>query len=159
MARGESFYEAMLACILMAIYFLIANMMRTREWINRCVIALVASATVTSVVGVFEYFFGELSTEWLDLNYFGDIKGRVVSLFDNSNVLAFYLVMVFPFALNLILRGRNKSEKFLAFFSAVSIAICVVFTWSRGAWLGLIVAAIVYLLIKTRKIIKVLFGA
>ena len=154
----DSVYEAIMACVLMVIYFLIANMIRTREWINRCVVALVGSATVTSILGIIEYFFGDISARWLDTEYFGDIRGRVVSLFDNANVLAFYLVMVFPFALDLVLRSRNKSERFLARFAVASIVICVVFTWSRGAWIGLIVAAIVYMLIKTRKIVKAIFA-
>ncbi len=158
LGRQPSLYEALMACMLMLVYFLITNMIRTREWVNRCVIALVSSATITSILGVLEYFFGDISARWLDTEYFGDIRGRVVSLFDNSNVLAFYLVMVFPFALDLILRSRNKSERFLARFSAASIVLCVIFTWSRGAWLGLIVSAIVYMLIKTRKIIKALFA-
>ncbi len=158
LGKEPSVYECLVACMLMLVYFLITNMIRTKEWVNRCVIALVSSATVTSILGVLEYFFGDISKEWLDTAYFSDIRGRVVSLFDNSNVLAFYLVMVFPFALDLIARSRNKSERFLARFSTASIILCVVFTWSRGAWLGLIVSAIVYMLIKTKKIIKALCG-
>ena len=153
-----SLYEAFVACALMIVYFLITNMMRTKKWVDRCVLALVSSGTVTAVLGVVEYFFGDLSTQWLDTTYFSDIKGRVVSLFDNSNVLAFYLVMVFPFALDLVLRCKNRSERFLACFSTVSIILCVVFTWSRGAWIGLMVSAVIYLLIKTRTVIKAAFG-
>lgn len=153
-----SFYEAAVAGTLMLVYFLIANMMRTRQWINRCVLALVSSATITAVLGVIEYFFGDVSTQWLDTAYFSDIKGRVVSLFDNSNVLAFYLVLIFPFALDLILRARSKGERFLACFSGASIALCVVFTWSRGAWIGIVVSMLVYFMIKTRKVIKAFFA-
>ena len=158
-AGGEtSLYEAYIGCALVVIYFLITNMMRTKKWVDRCVIALVSSAAVTSVLGIVEYFFGELSTKWLDTGYFSDIKGRVVSLFDNSNVLAFYLVMIFPFVLDLAFRCKNRSEKFLSSFAALSMLLCVVFTWSRGAWLGLIVATVVYLLIKTRGVVKAVFG-
>ena len=66
--------------------------------------------------------------------------------------------MVFPFALDVMSRCRNKREKFLARVSAAAIVLCVVFTWSRGAWIGLIVTALLYLLIKTRKTLKVIFG-
>ena len=158
LGKESSLNEALMACMLMTVYFLVANMIRTREWVNRCVIALVSSATLTSIIGVLEYFFGDVSTGWLDTNYFGDIRGRVVSLFDNSNVLAFYLVMVFPFAIDLVSRCKSKREKFLARFSVLSIVLCVIFTWSRGAWLGLIVAALLYMIIKTKKIIKAILA-
>ncbi len=153
-----SFNEAILACVLMAVYFLITNMMRTEKWIDRCVVALVASATVTAVLGVLEYLFGDAPARWLDTTYFSDIRTRVVSLFDNANVLAFYLVIIFPFALNLIFKSRGRGEKFLAAFCTAAIALCTVFTWSRGAWLGLIVATVIYLLIKTRKVLKAFFA-
>ncbi len=155
---AASLFEGILACTLISVYFLITNMMRTRKWIDRCVISLVSSAAVCAVLGVVEYFFGDISTQWLDTTYFEDIRGRVVSLFDNSNVLAFYLVIIFPFALDLIFKGRTRGEKFLAIFSSAAIALCTVFTWSRGAWLGLIACTLVYLLIKTRIVIKAFFG-
>ena len=156
--KKASLYEAAVAVALMLIYFLITNMMRTRQWINRCVLALVGSATITAVLGILEYFFGEVGTQWLDTSYFSDIKGRVVSLFDNSNVLAFYLVIIFPFALDLIFRARGKGEKFLTCFSGAAIALCVVFTWSRGAWIGIVASTFVYLMIKTRRVIKAFFA-
>ena len=154
----NSLYEALLLCVLMIVYFLTVNMMRTEKWIRRCVMALVSSAVIVSVIGIVEYFFGDLTAKWLDVEYFPDIKGRVVSLFDNSNVLAFYLVMIFPFALDVMSRCRNKREKFLTLTSIAAIVLCVVFTWSRGAWIGLIVAALLYLIIKTKKTLKVIFG-
>ena len=159
-AGGQSsLYEALLLCVLVLVYFLTVNMMRTESWIRRCVMALVSSAVVVSVVGIVEYFFGDLTARWLDTEYFPDIKGRVVSLFDNANVLAFYLVMIFPFALEVTARCRNKRERFLAVVSIAAIVLCVVFTWSRGAWIGLIAVTLLYFIIKTRKTIKVLIGA
>ena len=154
----DSFKEAVLACALLLVYFLTVNMMRTEKWIRRCVMALVSSATVVALIGVLEYFFADLSPRWLDTEYFSDIRGRVVSLFDNSNVLAFYLVMIFPLALDLLSRCKLGRERFLAFFSCTAITLCIVFTWSRGAWLGLIAATLVYLLIRSRKTLKAIFA-
>ncbi len=154
----DSFSEAVLACLLISVYFLVTNMMRTEKWVNRCVVALVASATVTAVIGVLEYLFADTPARWLDLTYFSDIRARVVSFFDNANVLAFYLVIIYPFALNLIFKSKKRGEKFLAVFCTSAIALSTVFTWSRGAWLGLIVATLIYLLINTRKVIKAFFG-
>ncbi len=148
--------EALLACTLLLVYFLVANMMRSELWIKRCVIALVSSATVVSIIGIVEYLFGELSLEWIDTEYFSDIPGRVVSLFDNSNVLAFYLVMIFPFALDLFFRCKTNRERFLSSFANLSIILCVVFAFSRGAWLAIILCTVLYMLIRTRRSFKAL---
>ncbi len=154
-----SLYEAILCCVLMFSYYLVANMMRTETWVRRCLLALVSSATIVSIFGIVEYFFGELSSAWLDTTYFVDIKGRVTSFFDNANVLAFYLVMVFPFALVLFERCKRRKEKFLSLVSILSIILCVVFTWSRGAWIGILAELLIYLLIRTRKTVKLIFAA
>ncbi len=152
-----SFKEALVSCMLMLAYFLITNMMRTEKWIRRCVMSLVNSATVVAIIGILQYFLGNITTQWLDTSYFSGIKGRVVSVFDNSNVLAFYLVMIFPFALDLVSR-LHKRKKLFGIFSASMIVLCVVLTWSRGAWLGLIASGLVYFLIRSRKTLKLLFG-
>lgn len=150
--------EVLLSCTLMLVYFLVANMMRTEAWIRRCVVALVSSAAVVSVIGIVEYFFGTLTTEWLDITYFADIKGRVVSLFDNSNVLAFYLAIIFPFALDTVFRCKTRREKFISSFATAAIFLCVVFTFSRGAWVAILITGFLYLFIRSRKALKALFA-
>jgi O-antigen ligase len=150
-----SYLSALLTCSLMIGYFLVVNLMRTQKWLNRCFIAFVSSATLVSIVGIFQYFFGTLNVSWLDRDYFPDIKGRVSVLFENSNVLSAYLVMVFPLVLCCFLRSKGKN-KTLALISSISIFTCVIFTWSRGAWLALIFSILLYFLIYSKKTIRFL---
>lgn len=157
-AGGEmSYLSALLTCSLMIGYFLVVNLMRTQQWLHRCFIALVSSATLVSIIGILQYFFGTLNVSWLDRDYFPDIKGRVTALFENSNVLAAYLVMVFPLILCCLLRSRGKN-RILAFVSSVSVLLCIVFTWSRGAWLALLLSALLYFLIYSKKTVRFLFA-
>jgi len=153
---GEiSYLSALLTGSLMIGYFLVVNLMRTQKWLNRCFIALISSATLVSVMGVLQYFFGTLNVSWLDRDYFPDIKGRVTVLFENSNVLAVYLVMIFPLILCSVLHssGRNRV---LAFISSLSVFLCVIFTWSRGAWVALIFSVLLYFLIYSKKTVRFL---
>lgn len=152
-----SLNEALLCAALMLIYFLLANMMRTEAWVRKCIIALVSSATVVSFVGIFEYMFGELDVQSFDVEYFVDIKGRAVSLFDNANVLGFYIVMIFPFALDLIFRSKTLRTRAASVIAALSMVFCVIFTWSRGAWVALLISAVIYMLIASRKTLKTIF--
>ncbi len=137
-------------------YFLVVNLMRTERWVTRCVIALVASATVTALIGIFEYAFGEGNSNWLDLSLFSSIKLRVVSLFENPNMLAAFLTMAFPFALALLVLSKGFREKLLCCIVCIALTICVVFTWTRGAWLAIIVASIVFFGICYRKTFRTL---
>lgn len=157
-AGGEaSKSAAIVSCALMAGYFLLVNLMRTETWIKRCVFALVSSGAIVALIGILEYFFGESSGKWLDASLFSDIKVRVVSLFDNPNVLATYLVLIFPFALNFLVQSKKRNEKFLSAFVCTAFLLAIVFTWSRGAWLATAISALIFLTVYSRKTLRI-FG-
>lgn len=154
-AGGEASYQsALLCCALMLGYFLVVNLMRTKQWIHRCFVALVSSATAVSVIGIAQYFFGALNRSTMDMRYFSDIKGRVTSLFDNPNVLGFYLVAIFPITLYFLVRAKGLRNKLWLLLATASMVLCTVFTWSRGAWLAMLLSTFLFLLIYTRKTLR-----
>jgi O-antigen ligase len=157
-AGGEgSVNAALVSCSLMLGYFLLVNLMRTEKWIKRCVFALVSSASIVAVIGVLEYFFGKSSNQWLDVSLFTNIRVRVVSLFDNPNVLATYLVLIFPFALNSFILAKKRNEKFLSSIICAVFVLATVFTWSRGAWIAMALTFLIFLTVYSRKTLRI-FG-
>lgn len=154
----ESKNAALVSCTLIAGYFLLVNLMRTEIWIKRCVAALVSSAGIVAAIGVCEYFFGTPSNKWLDTTLFTDIRVRVVSVFENPNVLATFLVMIFPFVLSYIVFSKTTSEKLLSLILCVIFVMATVFTWSRGAWIAMVASALIFFTIYTQKTLRI-FGA
>lgn len=140
-------------------YFLIVNLMRTVEWVKRCVAAFICSSAIVSLYGIYQNILGTASTKWQDVEMFGDLGGRVVSTFENPNVLAEYLIMTIPFAVAVMLTRRGWLSRGGMFAVCGSAAACLVFTLSRGAWLGFIIGMLVFFLIYSRKTLSViLFG-
>jgi oligosaccharide repeat unit polymerase len=159
-AGGESSLRtAIVAVTLLLGYFLVVNLMRTMRWVKRCVIGLVASAAIVSAIGILEYFFsaGTSDSSWLDMSQFADIKMRVVSLFDNPNILSTFIVMIFPFVLALRCLSKRKNEKLLSFMTIVIMVVCTVFTWSRGSWLAMIVCSALFFIMYNQKFFRI-FG-
>lgn len=154
---ADSVASAILSCILLMGFFLVVNTMRTEKWINRCVSALAASSVIVSIIGILEYILGAASSAWIDKNYFPDIEGRVVSLFENSNVLATYLTLSLPLVIAKTLKAETRKGKLLGFISILSMLGCVVLTWSRGAWLAVIISLLIMALINNRRTFKMLF--
>lgn len=148
---------ALVSCTLISGYFLLVNLMRTETWIKRCVAALVSSASVVAIIGVFEYFFGSPSSKWLDTTLFTDIRVRIVSLFENPNVLATFLVLIFPFALSYLIFAKRRNEKLLALMTCAIFVLATVFTWSRAAWVAMAVCTLIFLTVYTRKTLRI-FG-
>lgn len=155
---SESFATALLCICLMLGYFLIVNLIRTKEWADRCVSAILASGVMTAAFGVLQFVFGKVDNAWLDISYFSSIKGRVVSFFDNPNVLSAYLIIVFPFALSRLFFAKTFKGRVLALLSFASVVACIVLTYSRAAWLAMLTVGIIYGLINSRQTFKWLFS-
>lgn len=139
-------------------YFLTVNLIRTGEWVGRCVGSIAISSLFVALYGVYEYFTGVSATTWQDTEMFEDISGRVVSTFENPNVLAEYLLMAAPFALALLLTSKKPAEGTIRLGVLGCLCLCMVFTWSRGAWLGMLFSALLFLLIASRKSMLLIFA-
>ena len=153
----SSYYSAIVSCTLIFGYFLVTNLMRTDIWIKRCILAIVTSGTIVAIVGVLQYIMGAAVNDWLDPELFSNIYGRTTSFFDNPNYLAAYLALIFPFAIYLTYAARTKKEKFLCILCNMIIALCAVFTWSRGAWLAMLVCLVIQCIIYSRKTMRFLW--
>lgn len=148
-----SLKPALLFICFLCAYFLTVTLIRTGEWLSRCLWSAIASATVVALIGIVQYFSGALSTKnaWLDSDMFEEIAGRAVSTLENPNMLAEYLILLLPLAAAQLLCRSGASQRVCAFFACCAMGACVILTWSRGAWLGLIFGALVFLLIWNRR--------
>ena len=154
----QSAISATMSFILLIGYFLLVNLMRTEKWIKRCIVALVRSASIVAIIGVFEFAFGAESSAWLDQGFYGVVKTRVVSVFENPNMLSAFLVMIFPFLLAFNIKAKEKNAKILTRALLLIFIACIIFTWSRAAWIALIVGTLIFALICKRKAFRI-FGA
>jgi O-antigen ligase len=68
------------------------------------------------------------------------VAGGLGNLFQNPNDLALHLVTIFPIVVGLLLFTRNIFFKLLYVGIGILILVTVVFTYSRGGFLGLVTA-------------------
>jgi len=146
-----SLKASLVYCCFIFSYILVVGLIRNGQWLMRCVWAFVGGSFFVALYGVYENFFGMAQSTWHDENLFEDISGRVVSTFENPNVLAEYLIMVLPFILTLFLIKNRTPYRLAAFICGGTAGLCLIFTWSRGAWLGIMFAVVVYFLIYSRR--------
>jgi len=137
-------------------YFLVVNLIRSREWVTKCIGGAVIACVLVALYGLYQNFFGTLATTWQDTSMFGDIEGRVVSTFENPNVLAEYLIMMIPLIFAMMLLSKTKRSGFAMFLALGFTAACLVYTWSRGAWLGIMIGMLIFMLIYSKKTFSVM---
>ncbi len=157
--RGASLQPALVYLCFMLGYFLVVNLVRGEFWLKRCLGAVVIGAVLVSGYGVYQNFFGEQDTTWQDTEMFEEISGRVVSTFENPNVLGEYLIMVIPLLLAFAVVSKKPSTGFASLLMFALGCACLIYTWSRGAWLGMILAMLVFFLVYTRKTMAVCLAA
>jgi len=153
----ESLRAALIMIAMMAGYFITVNLIRTAEWVERCVKALLFSFGVTAIVGVSEYLFGLAPQNWLDVSMLTIIPGRAVSFFGNPNVLAEFLILGLPFAVAAMALSRPGDRRFGYLLLMLLSLGCLVVTWSRGGWIAAIVALLLLFLLTSRAVIAKLF--
>ncbi len=140
-------------------YLLCVNLIRSAEWIRRCLLALLSAGVLVALYGIYQNFFASVQTTWQDTSMFADIQGRVVSTLENPNVLAEYLIMLLPTAIACALLAQKPRQRLVMLFVSGVLGACLIFTWSRGAWLGFLIAMMLFLLMYSKKILVIgLFG-
>jgi O-antigen ligase len=136
------------------------NAVTTRRQLDILTAALVAAGVLVSVYGVAQYVLGVTgSSAWLDSNMFSSITTRVYSTLQNPNVLAEYLLLVIPFSAAGIFTGKTKLRRALYLCAFALLCLCMLLTFSRGGWLGLLFAGAVFLVLLDRRSIWLFFIA
>lgn len=144
----------MLTCAFILFYFVIINTVDTKKKINTLIYMFIISATISSIYGLYQYKFGDVYSQiWLDMNMFEDIKMRVYSTFENPNVFGEYLLLVVPINFAVLFDEKKISNKFLILIMLAINTLALILTFSRGCWLGILVAIAILLLSIDRRFI------
>ena len=152
---ARSLASALMYVILLAIYFLVVNLMNTKEWLDRCLSAIAIPSGFVAALGILGYTTVNMPVKWIDTGMFANIESRAVATFENPNMLATYLILTAPFIWTYLVRKETSaSGRIIAVLGTFSSTACMVLTWSRGGWLGMIAAAAVFLLANYKYTLK-----
>ncbi|SHI98342.1 O-antigen ligase family protein [Lutispora thermophila] len=144
----------LVSLVSIALYFVIVNTLKSKEDFDRAIKFFIITAFILSIYGIIQYFtLGTTSKAWVDMNLNPDVKTRVVGTFGNPNVFAEYLEHILPVAITLVFVYRKWMNKITMSLIAGTMFICLLMTFSRGAWLGFACAAMLFVILKMAKYI------
>lgn len=147
---STSISKALLTICMIGGYFIVKNLMRSGKLGRKFLNCLSISSFLVAMYGIYGYLTGNTSTVTLDATMFADISGRAISTFGNSNVLGEYLLITIPVTTVLVTTSKSSVRRFFTIVSLLSNLACLILTWSRGAWLGLIISAVIFLLYQSK---------
>lgn len=131
--------------IFVGFYFVIINTVETKQQLYAILKVFVIACALVSLYGVLQYVFGwNTSNAWIDENMFEEATMRAYSTMENPNVLGELLLLSIPLTAVFMIKAEKMREKL--FYIAVFLisVLCMVFTQSRGCWLGLMLCAVVF---------------
>lgn len=155
----DSFKSALTYFVLIQVFNLAVNLLRTQDDCRHAIRVMTASCVIVAIYGVLQYVLGAAQPDWLDTEMFATIEGRATSFFDNPNVLGCYLIMFIPMLNVMMIYLKGWRVRLLSVLSLAVTVACLIWTWSRGAWVGVIAGVIVlYLIFSYRSLAVLLAG-
>ncbi len=164
------FAEILLA---LALYFVIVNIVRTRERLERIVSALIVAGGVSAAFGilfyvlprdatirmlsllrVFKYPTGDSVLRFIEDN--PDNALRAISTSIDPNVLGGLMILVGALTAPQIFAARPVLPRPLTIATWLAMFVCLVLTFSRGALVGLAAALVVIAFVKYRRVLPIL---
>ncbi len=132
--------------IFIGFYFVILNTVTGKKQVYALLKLFVIAGIFVSIYGICQYVFGWNTTNaWIDKEMFEEATMRAYSTMENPNVLGEYLLLVIPLAVAFMLKASAKKlDKWFYMGAVLVTALCMIFTQSRGCWLGLILAAAIF---------------
>ena len=128
----QEFNGTFIRCIV--IFVVLVNVVRTEKRLNALMLLALATGIWLSLAAINDFRLGLMTVEGYRAG------GRGGGIFGNSNDMALFLVTIVPIAIALLLGTRSLVRKFL-FGGSVVLMVCgILLTYSRGAFLGLLVA-------------------
>jgi len=118
-------------------WFLVVNLATTPRRLVLLCLCLVAGSIVTSTGGILRYLSGEELSQGFRTLWLG--------VYGDPNYLAEYLALTVPLAVAFIARpGTRPSIRLLCVLALLLAVTCIVLTFSRGGFLGLVFGGLVW---------------
>jgi putative inorganic carbon (HCO3(-)) transporter len=129
-------------------FALMARVLRSPRFRSALILVYLVAAAIVSIVGLRQWFFGASAlATWVDPESSLAGTTRVYSFLGNPNLLAAYLLPATIFSAAAFFAWRNWLPKLLALTLWVVNSACLVLTFSRGGWIGYVVASFVFLML------------
>ncbi|MBI1242979.1 IctB family putative bicarbonate transporter [Umezakia ovalisporum] len=141
--KQAAFKDLVVLTLYLLLFALCARVLRfprLRSWIITLYLHV---SLIVSIYGLRQWFFGATAlATWVDPQSPLAKTTRVYSYLGNPNLLAGYLVPAVVFSLVAIFAWQSWIKKALGLTMFIANGACLVLTFSRGGWIGLVVGVL-----------------
>ena len=128
------FSSTFIRCVV--IFVVLINVVRTEARLKGLIFLAMAAGIWLSVEAINDYRLGLMTVEGYRA------AGRGTGIFGNTNDMALHLVTILPISIALMLGSKGALRKFLHGACAALMIAAIVLSYSRGAFLGMLVVVL-----------------
>jgi len=152
--RG-SLKPGILSVVFILFAVVLGNVVTGKRQLDTLVALVVLMGTAVAFYGILQYIFrwGYQSAAWVDSDMFSSIEFRVPSTLGNPNMLGQYLILLIPLGGAKLLASKDWLSRAFYFCCCGIMCVCMILTFSRGAWLGLLFAGAVFVVLLNPRLI------
>lgn len=140
-------------------FFIAVRLIRDDRDLMNLYYVMVAAAFLIALHGIYQYIIAvPIPSHWTDQAE-QSVRTRVFSIFGSPNIMGDYMVMFAPMAAALAYRFRDVKAKLFFWFVTFCMCFSCLFTMSRGAWMAMAVAVLVFSALVDRKLLLLILAA
>ncbi len=153
----QSFKQSLAFIMLTSTYFVASNIIVNRRVAEGFINVFLSSSIPTAIYAIINYYVSPAQNQaWLDSSFEGKINARATGTFGNPNIYAVFLLVVIIFSAIFAADKSIGKKRYLYIFPLIINTFAMVLTWTRGAWIALILSAAAYIVIRSRKCTKLM---
>ena len=135
--------------------YVIAADMRDAKQLFKLLAFIYSAVVVTAVYAIIQRKFNLVYADasLTDLTINSGIPGRVTSTLDNPNNYAEFLVLFMPLCAAFAGTRKNQLSCVALLIGLVFPAVALIMTYSRSGWISLMLAALIYIWLRNKKLI------
>jgi O-antigen ligase len=136
-------------------YFATVNVLKDKKQIKGLIMSLLVVVTLMALHGIYQFIIGvEMPSSWVDQAEVG-VRTRVFSILTSPNILGSLMVLCAPICLGFAYGESGWLKKLVYMLCGSAMLLCLVFTFSRGAWISFALSIVIFGLLRDRRIIVV----
>ncbi len=134
-------------------FFLATRLIRSDRLCKILYGTLIAVAAIIALHGIYQFIVAApIPSHWTDQAE-SAVRTRVYSIFGSPNIMGDFMVMFAPMSAALAYYLKNKYARLACWFITFTMCFSCLFTMSRGAWVALVVAVLIFAILVDRRLI------
>ncbi len=140
-------------------FYLVTRLIQTDRDCMTLYLALVALSFVLSLHGIYQFIVkAPMPSNWVAQAETA-VRTRVYSIFGSPNIMGDFMVLFVPMTAALAYYAKKPGHKLLAWLATFCMCFACLFTMSRGAWVAMAAAILLFILLVDRRLFLLLAAA